>query len=388
MNYAHPELRDRLAAEYALGTLRGRARRRFERLLPGDAGLRELVQGWEMRVNLLAESAPAVPPPPRVWEGIAQRIGPAPMPAPAAPGLIERLWDSLGFWRGASLLAAGAAAALAVFVALRPPAIGPEQVATLDQRLAGIETKLAAVESTPREIGALGDRLAQIEDATKTLAQTPDAIAALGDRLAQVEEGTKGLADTPRQIAALGDRMAGIENETQGLARTPGDIAALGDQLARIEGATEGLAQTPEDIAAISDRLIKLEGRLSVTAPPASHVAVLIDKYDRPMMTADLDVKDGQLVLRLNIKPPRDFTDKALEVWMLPPGGGAPRSLGMFPSENSGTTAVLVLPPEIVQMLSSPNSALAVSLEPKGGSATGQPTGPVLFSGGVVPVDL
>jgi anti-sigma-K factor RskA len=388
MNYAHPELRDRLAAEYALGTLRGGARRRFERLLSGDASLRELVQGWEMRVNLLAESAPAVPPPARVWEGIAQRIGPAPAPAPVAPGLIERLWDSLGFWRGASLLAAGAAAALAVFIALRPPAMGPEQVAALDQRLAGIETKLAAVESTPREIGAVNDRLAQIEDATKTLAQTPDAIAALGDRLAQVEQGTKGLSDTPRQIAALGDRMAGIESATQGLAETPGDLAALDERLARIEGATGGLAQTPKDIAAISDRLIQLEKRLSFTAPPASHVAVLIDKYDRPMMTADLDVKDGQLVLRLKIKPPRDFTGKALEVWMLPPGNAAPRSLGTLPSEESGTTAVIPLPPEIVQLLASPDSALAVSLEPKGGSSTGQPTGPVLFSGGVVPVDL
>jgi anti-sigma-K factor RskA len=115
---------------------------------------------------------------------------------------------------------------------------------------------------------------------------------------------------------------------------------------------------------------------------------VLIDKYDRPMMTADLDIKDGRLVLRLNIKPPRDFTGKALEVWALPPGGAAPRSLGMFPSENSGTTAVIPLSPEIVQLLAAPNSALAVSLEPRGGSTTGGPTGPVLFSGGVVPVDL
>jgi anti-sigma-K factor RskA len=315
MNYAHPELRDRLAAEYALGTLRGRARRRFERLLSGDAGLRDLVQGWEMRVNLLAESAPAVPPPARVWEGIAQRIGPAPTPAPAAPGLIERLWDSLGFWRGAGLLAAGAAAALAVFIALRPPGVGPEQVAALDQRLAGIETKLAAVETTPREIGALGDRLARIEDAT------------------------------------------------------------------------QGLAQTPSEIAAIGERLQHLESRLSVTAPPPSHIAVLLDKQSRPMMTADLDVKDGQLVLRLNIKPPRDFTDKALEVWMVP-AGGAPQSLGLFPSERSGTTTVLVLPRDVVEALAAPDSALAVSLEPKGGSTTGGPTGPVLFSGGVVPVDL
>jgi anti-sigma-K factor RskA len=82
MKYAHPELRDRLAAEYALGTLCGLARRRFERLLPGNAGLRDLVKDWELRVNLLAESAPVVEPPPHVWEQIAQRIGPVPAPVP------------------------------------------------------------------------------------------------------------------------------------------------------------------------------------------------------------------------------------------------------------------------------------------------------------------
>ena len=73
--------------------------------------------------------------------------------------LLHRLWDSLGFWRAASLTAAGAAAALAVYVALRPPDVGRQQVAALDQRLTGIESKLAAVEATPREIAALTERL-------------------------------------------------------------------------------------------------------------------------------------------------------------------------------------------------------------------------------------
>ena len=103
------------------------------------------------------------------------------------------------------------------------------------------------------------------------------------------------------------------------------------------------------------------------------------------MMSADLDVADGRLVLRLNIKPPRDFTGKMLEVWLVPPGG-TPRSLGLFPSEESGTTTALILPHDIAAALAT--SALAVSLEPSGGSTTGLPTGPVLFSGAVIPVDL
>jgi anti-sigma-K factor RskA len=310
MRYADPELRDRLAAEYALGTLRGPARRRFERLLTGDARLRDLAEEWEMRVNLLAESAPAVAPPERVWERIAERIGPA---ASTPDRLLNRVWDSLAFWRAASLLAAGAAAALAIHLALQPPDLAGEQVAALDQRLTGIETKLAAVEATPREIGALTERLA------------------------------------------------------------------------RIEGATQDMAETQSEIAGLADRLAGIQNRLDATVPVLSHVAVLIDKYARPMMIADLDVADGRLVLRLKIKPPRDFTDKALEVWLVPPDG-APRSLGLLPSPEGGTTVGLNLPHDTAEALAT--SKLAVSLEPSGGSTTGLPTGPVLFSGAVIPVDL
>ena len=335
MKYEHPELRERLAAEYALGTLRGAARRRFERMLAADQRLRELVQVWELRLNLLAESAPAVAPPARVWQRIEQRLGPAPVPESA----LSRWWNSLGFWRGASLLAAGAAAALAVFIVTRPPGVRPEQVAALDQRLAGIEGKLAAAEATPLRI------------------------AALDERLARIESGTTGLAKMPEEIAALDERLV------------------------RIESGTTGLAKTPEEIAALTERLASLENRISVSEPTPSHVASLTDKDGRPMMTADLDVVDGRLVLRLNLAPYSDVTGKALEVWEVPPGG-APRSLGLFPSGKSGTVTVLVLPPDVIKALASPKAALAVSLEPRGGSPTGAPTGPVLFSGNVVPVNL
>ena len=74
------------------------------------------------------------------------------------------------------------------------------------------------------------------------------------------------------------------------------------------------------------------------SCPAPSHMAVLLDKDRRPMMNADLDVAKGRLMLRLNIKPPRDFTGKILEVWLVPPDG-TPRSLGLFPSEKSGTTS-------------------------------------------------
>jgi anti-sigma-K factor RskA len=70
--------------------------------------------------------------------------------------------------------------------------------------------------------------------------------------------------------------------------------------------------------------------------------------------------------------------DKSLELWMLPQGG-KPSSLGLIPSTGVGRVA-LPAPPD-VSLSNVP--ALAVSLEPAGGSTTGAPTGPVLYTGKV-----
>ena len=73
-------LRDRLAAEYALGTLRVGARRRFETWLRDDRQLRAAVADWQGRLAALAELQQPVTPPARVWEGIEGRLGPAVQP--------------------------------------------------------------------------------------------------------------------------------------------------------------------------------------------------------------------------------------------------------------------------------------------------------------------
>ncbi len=70
--------------------------------------------------------------------------------------------------------------------------------------------------------------------------------------------------------------------------------------------------------------------------------------------------------------------DRALELWMLPEGA-PPRSLGLVPA--SGVDRVALSAPLGVALQNVP--ALAVSLEPAGGSTTGAPTGPVLYTGRV-----
>ena len=116
-----PELRERLAAEYALGTLRGRARARLRRWMREDAALARAVAEWETRLSPLAEAVQPVRAPARVWSEIETRLG----ARPASAGW----WDRVAFWRPFGILASGAMAALLAVVALlpagRPPPVEP-----------------------------------------------------------------------------------------------------------------------------------------------------------------------------------------------------------------------------------------------------------------------
>ncbi|ARB25880.1 anti-sigma factor [Pseudomonas tolaasii] len=67
---------------------------------------------------------------------------------------------------------------------------------------------------------------------------------------------------------------------------------------------------------------------------------------------------------------------RVLELWAIP-AGGKPISLGLVPDAGKGR---IQLSKEQQALLTAPLT-LAVSLEPQGGSPTGQPTGPVLYQG-------
>lgn len=85
MNLLQPERLDRLAREYALGTLEGAARRRFERLLREVPLTTRVVAAWQQRLGVLAQGVPAVQPSEQVWLGLQQRLFAA--------------TEAVGFWR-------------------------------------------------------------------------------------------------------------------------------------------------------------------------------------------------------------------------------------------------------------------------------------------------
>lgn len=121
-----PDVADRLAAEYVLGTLRGGARRRFETLMGAHPSLREAVARWQERLHPLADTVPVVAPPPRVWQAIEARLDGRPKPA-AAP---RSIWSGLAFWRGWSALATAAAVVMAVLL-VQPTPLAPPVVVVL-----------------------------------------------------------------------------------------------------------------------------------------------------------------------------------------------------------------------------------------------------------------
>jgi anti-sigma-K factor RskA len=70
----HPQIIDALAAEYVLGTLRGAARRRFEKWRATTPLVQERCRFWEENLMQLAKGVRPIRPPPRVWQGIRARL--------------------------------------------------------------------------------------------------------------------------------------------------------------------------------------------------------------------------------------------------------------------------------------------------------------------------
>ncbi|PLC41312.1 hypothetical protein C0Q88_17075 [Ralstonia pickettii] len=113
----HPELVDKLAAEYAVGTLRAGARRRFEQIIRRDAAVRATVERWQRYLADLPALQPATAPLPDILRRIEVQLGWR-EPAPQQRALWQRLWQGAGFWRSATAVAA-VVAAVAIGLNLR-----------------------------------------------------------------------------------------------------------------------------------------------------------------------------------------------------------------------------------------------------------------------------
>ncbi len=185
-----PELAERLAAEYALGTLRGRARTRFERWIREDGAIARAVSEWEARLAPMAQAVAPRQPPARVWRGIEVRLG-----------RVEPQRRS--FWKAIGLVASGAAAA-AVFMAVvlppqKPAAAGYVAVLSEPKTQRAVLLVSASRQDNRIKVRALGTAI-QVADASLEIWALPKGGKPRSLGLVPGQEGTLALAGTADQV--------------------------------------------------------------------------------------------------------------------------------------------------------------------------------------------
>lgn len=206
-SYKNPQLRDKLASEYVLGTLRGRARARFQSLLKYDAALRQLVAEWEQKLTPLAAAAGDIEPHARVWQKIAARIN----------GRTKAgWWANLTLWRGLAVASAALTLALGIFIGSRPV---PEPPIAMIAVMSDERAQPTMVVSWPPQ-KAVRDahiRVKIIQDHPTMAANTSWELWMLpGGKAAPVSLGLVGLEEN--QIVKLRPEHAGMIGKAWGVA--------------------------------------------------------------------------------------------------------------------------------------------------------------------------
>lgn len=116
--------------------------------------------------------------------------------------------------------------------------------------------------------------------------------------------------------------------------------------------------------------------RVEVPVPATSYVALLQMPQSKLQWAVSVTPERAQLNVRAEGELPENLTGRDPELWLITDHG--PVSLGVMPKRGEVQRA---LP---AGLSFAPGKALAVSLEPPGGSPTGQPTGPVVTTAAVL----
>jgi anti-sigma-K factor RskA len=169
------------------------------------------------------------------------------------------------------------------------------------------------------------------------------------------------------------------------LARLPPDRAAAGTgtivtQRRRLR-AWRNVALATGALAAAEAIWILGSGYVLPPTPRQTYVAVLQHGVDTPAFVVSVDLADHRMtVLPLATTAP---PGKSYELWMITPGDGTPHSMGVVDAQAG-------MRPHLPDMNKGEISSAtyAVTVEPRGGSPTGQPTSAPVYVGKLLPMAL
>jgi anti-sigma-K factor RskA len=111
---------------------------------------------------------------------------------------------------------------------------------------------------------------------------------------------------------------------------------------------------------------------------PARLVGVLQQDPTNPAFLLTVDPQSRTLIVRRVSATPEQ--GRSYELWLIAKGTPAPKSLGVVGSDEFTQRPI----PGNFDLATLRTASYAVSLEPAGGSPSGVPTGPVLFTGNIV----
>ena len=195
------------------------------------------------------------------------------------------------------------------------------------------------------------------------------------------EERLSPLAEAVPPIEPPRDYLAEIEARIHGApaasaaAQSTETVVALRSRLARWRAAaiaTTGLA------AMLAIGVVFLAATREST--PRQFVAVLQKGADSPAFAVTVNLDSRELTVRPVSAPAP--ADKSYELWIIDPKLGPPRSLGVIDAADvTRGDRLASYDPAVVRA-----ATYAVTVEPKGGSPDGKPSGAPVFVGKLIPV--
>ncbi len=229
---------------------------------------------------------------------------------------------------------------------------------------AGLAAEFALGTLPPVE-RALAETLARREGAFAQM------VADWHARLAPLADSIPEVTPSPAVLPRIEAEIEGGQRAATAAAGPPGlQVAQLYRRLRLWRFAAGALALA----TAILALLVAVPGLLR-TPPAERFVAILGEGEQQPRFLVTVDLR-GERVSVVAVGGLAEHSGD-FELWLVSDQAAQPRSLGLLPTNGNEHLALQGLAsPALLQ-----DGLLAVSLEPPGGSPTGLPSGPVVYSG-------
>lgn len=222
--------------------------------------------------------------------------------------------------------------------------------------------------------------LTAVERATVARQRQHDAV--LDDAIMRWEERLAPLLDSVAPIAPPKELFQKIQSQLAMQDAGAGDgVISLAQHKKALAAKTRSWRLATGSMSALAASLAGFLIWTQAQQPSpmqSQYVAVLQEESHSPAFLMTVDMKSHMCAIKTVISPPKP--DKSYELWMVHKSWNQPRSLGLVARNDM---EVMPMAPDIDPDLYM-DATFAVSLEPAGGSPTGEPTGPVMYAGKLV----